>query len=94
MLVPVVRHLKLAAILGFTLLTAGQLTFHNHSLIPEAGQRALLCGICAFSADPAIAPAPSERPLVVVWLLDAREGTTAPSGTPALLPARAPPATA
>lgn len=88
------RHLKLAAILGFILLTAGQLTLHNHSLIPETGQPALTCGVCAFSADDTTATVRIERPLRVTWLLIATDVSTAASGTPALLPSRGPPAAA
>jgi len=87
-----VRHLKLAAVLALALLTAGQLTLHNHSLIPESGAPALVCGVCAFNADrttPIISVAVS---LVVAWELAATIVTAAASGTPSLLPSRAPPA--
>jgi hypothetical protein len=89
-----VRHLKLAAILGFILLTAGQLALHHHSLIPEAGQPALVCGVCAFSADQTTADIPIARPHVVAWLVDTDETSTVTAGPPALLPSRAPPAAA
>ena len=86
------RHLKLAAVLALALLTAGQLTLHNHSLIPEAGTQALVCAVCAFNADrttPIISIAVS---LLVSWVLVGTIVAIAASGTTALLPSRAPPA--
>jgi len=86
-----VRHLTLAAVLALALLTAGQLTLHNHSLIPEAGTPALVCAVCAFNADRTTPFVPLVVSLVVAWLLVAAIVANAASGTTELLPSRAPP---
>jgi hypothetical protein len=45
-------RLRVAAVLLLALIVAGQLTLHQHSLIPESGGTApLACSICAFDAD-------------------------------------------
>lgn len=47
-----IPRLRVAAVLLLALVVAGQLTLHQHSLIPERGAAApLACAVCAFDAD-------------------------------------------
>jgi hypothetical protein len=47
-----ISRLRVAAVVLLALIVAGQLTLHQHSLIPESGGAApLVCPVCAFDAD-------------------------------------------
>lgn len=46
-----IPRLRVAAVLLLALIVAGQLSLHQHSLIPESGAAPLACSVCAFDAD-------------------------------------------
>ena len=89
------HRLKLAAVVFLTLVSAGQLILHNHSLIPEGRSPALVCSVCAFSADKASAAPPVlARPLVVAFVVVAAEVVAPAANVVPILPSRAPPSLA
>lgn len=88
----VLHRLKLAAVLILTIVSAGQLILHNHSLIPEGRSPALACSVCAFSADNVSGAAPVlPVPLVVPFFFVVPEVVAAASAVPHMLPSRGPP---
>jgi hypothetical protein len=86
-----VQRIKFAAVLLLALLTAGQLAVHHHSLTPEAGSTAFVCGVCAVSADNSEPSLPVVAPLVVTSLLADVVEQAPESGVALTLGSRAPP---
>lgn len=54
-----IPRLRIAVVLLLAMVVAGQLTLHQHNLIPEAGSAATSpCPVCAFGADQAAIETP------------------------------------
>jgi hypothetical protein len=91
MLGPDVQRLKFAAVLLLALLTVGQLAVHHHSLTPEAGSTALVCGVCAVSADTTDPSVPIVAPLVVTAIVAEAVEQAPESANTLTVAARGPP---